>query len=383
MLKKSIGLLVLIGIIATGCSTVDYFGKSSKKEMLEFHLEKQVGSTQIKNDSIFVKVPEDVYLIIRSDLRATNIKVSDYATVSPEPGEKQDFSQPVQYTVSAEDGSTKIYYVEVKPGGASDQQVPNSHFNLWHEVSNGEKKYFEIGKDTYDKTWATGNEGVAYAISLGSNAGYPTMPIETAPNQYAAELTTQNVGPLAASFGGKGIAAGNIFLGQFEIGNVTNAHPVFGYPYSQTPKAFQVDYKYMPAKGLLNGKLKPVDGTDKLDMYLIIEKREGGKVKRLGVAWFRSGETQTEWETIEKEIIYAYGQAPEGLEDYQKRVLKYGVDGNIQVTDPNQMPEATWGDITIDTPTHFFVSFTSSYQGDYFIGAPGSKLIVDNFKLIY
>jgi ferredoxin len=41
------------------------------------------------------------------------------------------------------------------------------------------------------------------------------------------------------------------------------------------------------------------------------------------------------------------------------------------------------GDISKEDPTHILVTFTSSYQGDYFIGAPGSKLLVDNFKLIY
>jgi hypothetical protein len=47
------------------------------------------------------------------------------------------------------------------------------------------------------------------------------------------------------------------------------------------------------------------------------------------------------------------------------------------------MPEVTWGDAATERPTHIIVVFTSSYLGDYFIGAPGSKLIVDNFKLIY
>jgi hypothetical protein len=47
------------------------------------------------------------------------------------------------------------------------------------------------------------------------------------------------------------------------------------------------------------------------------------------------------------------------------------------------MPETSWGDAATDTPTHIIVVFTSSYLGDYFIGAPGSKLIVDNFELIY
>lgn len=388
MLKKSIGLLLSIGIILGGCSTEDYFGKSSENEILAFQLEKQVGTSQIKNDTIFVKVYSEVYSNGLSNLRATSVKVSDYATVSPQSGEKQNFSKPVIYTVYAENGTARAYYVDVKPtddNGSTEYQLPNSSFELWHETSHSRIQYLEIGMDADDKTWGSGNQGIASAIAWGSNASFPTVRYEREPNQHAAELTSQNMGALAAGVMGgyKGIAAGNIFLGEFVIGSLTNAHPIFGFPYTQKPNAFQVEYTYTPASGLLNGKLKPVEGVDKLDMYLILEKREGDQIKRLGVAWFRNGDTQTEWTTIEREIKYAYGEAPEGTEDYEKRVLKYGVDGDQNITDPNKMPYATWGDISKEDPTHIIMGFTSSYQGDYFIGAPGSKLRVDNFKLIY
>ncbi|MDD2411591.1 MAG: PCMD domain-containing protein [Bacteroidales bacterium] len=388
MIKKTIGFLFIIGFIFSGCSTKEYFGKLSEKEIIEFIIEKQMGATQFKGDSIFVHVPDNNSLY----LSASSIKVSDYASVSPKVGEKQDFSQPVPYTVYAEDGSSKVYYVKVivvsNSGNGEDTsgfQLPNSSFDLWYETSQSQISYFEIGENDQEKTWATGNQGVASAKKLGSTADFPSVRHQTGPNKYAAELTTQNMGPLAAgAIGGhKGIAAGNIYLGAFVIANLFDAHSVFGYPYSGKPTSFQVDYKYTPAPGLLDGKLNPVAGEDKLDMYLILEKREGNQVKRLGVAWFRSGDVQTEWKTIVKDIKYAYGSAPAGLEDHEKRVLKFGVDGNQAATNPAEMPYAVWGDIATETPTHILVTFTSSYQGDYFIGAPGSKLIVDNFKLIY
>lgn len=384
MNNKIIVFLFLIGLIITGCSTRDYFGQLSEKEMLIFQLEGQSGTTQIKGDTIYVKVPDDVYLTKLSSLSASNIKVSDYATFSPTIGEKQNFSTPVEYTVIAEDGSTRIYYVVVQRGGSSQAQLPNSSFDLWHEAEFGTTRYIDIGANKDNKTWATGNQGAAFAIGIGADADLPSVPHETATGKNAAQLTTQNMGDLAAAFGGKGIAAGSIFTGIFEIGSVTDAHPVFGVPYTQTPVAFKVDYKYIPAEGLMNGKLKPVEGEDAMDFYLILEKREGDKVKRLGVAWYRSSEEQSEWKSLEVDIKYARNnRAPEGVEEYAKHVLKYGHDGDITATNPNMMPEATWGDIATDKPTHILVVFTSSYQGDYFIGAPGSKLIVDNFELIY
>ncbi len=383
MIKKTAGFLLLIGIVLGGCSTDDELGESSEKEILEFQIEKQLGTTQIKDDSIFVKVPDDVYVTSITELSASSIKYSDFASVSPKVGEKRDFTNPVPYTVTAEDGSKRVYYVVVKRADASDLQIPNSNFDLWYEAVSGDSKYQEIGKNADDKTWATGNQGAAYAIALGAAAELPSVPFQTAPGEFAAELTTQNMGALAATFGGKGIAAGSIFVGEFVIGNVTNAHPLMGIPYTMMPKGFQVDYKYTPADGLMNGQLKPVEGSDALDMYLILEKREGKNVRRLGVAWYRSHDAQADWKTIEMDFKYARGQAPEGAKEYEKHVLKYGIDGDPTVTDPALMPEATWGDITTETPTHIIVVFTSSYQGDYFIGAPGSKLLVDDFKLIY
>ena len=384
MKKYIIGFLFLIGLIITGCSTRDYFGELPDNEILLFQIEGQTGSTRIKDDTIYVRVPDDVYLTSISSLSVSNIKVSDYATFTPAIGEKQDFSQPVSYTVIAEDGSKRVYYVVVQRAGSSNIQLPNSSFEFWHEAEFGTTRYIDIGVDKDNKTWATGNQGAAFAIGIGADAELPSQPYERSNGETAAALTTQNMGFLAAGFGGKGVAAGNMFAGRFEIGTVTNAHPVFGTPYTQTPIAFKVDYKYTPAEGLVNGKLDPVEGEDAMDMYLILEKREGDKVKRLGVGWYRSGDAQEDWKTQEVDIKYARnGQAPDDVEEYARYVLKYGHDGNTSATNPSEMPEATWGDIATDKPTHILVVFTSSYQGDYFIGAPGSKLIVDNFELIY
>ena len=54
MNKKIIGFLFLIGLMITGCSTKDYFGELSDKEILLFQLEGQSGSTKIDGDKIYV-----------------------------------------------------------------------------------------------------------------------------------------------------------------------------------------------------------------------------------------------------------------------------------------------------------------------------------------
>lgn len=393
-----------------GCSTKDYFGKLPDNEILEFQLEGQIGVARFNDsrDTIFITVSKSIYISKLTHLSATIIEVSDYATVSPQIGKMEDFTNPVMYTVTAEDNSKRQYYVLVQSRGGDDDggnngdgqgngnededdsgddvtgiQLYNSNFDFWFDVTYSAKKCKEIGENNSDGTWGSGNKGAASILKADQ---LPTKPFDLGNGNYAAELTTKDMGSMAGSFiaGYKGIAAGSIFVGTFVYNSMTDAHPVFGIPYTELPKSFQVDYMYSPVKGLLNGKRKAIDGEDALDMYLVLERREGETVKRLGVGWYRSFDAQDDWKTQNVKIKYARGgQPPLDLDDYQTRVLKYGVDGNINETNPENMPVVNWGDIDKEEPTHIFVVFTSSYQGDYFIGAPGSKLIVDNFKLIY
>ncbi|MGI6269250.1 MAG: DUF4886 domain-containing protein [Candidatus Howiella sp.] len=80
---------------------------SDEKEILSFSIDGRAG--KISGLNIFVDLPFD------ADLTALTpeITVSDGATVTPATGEAQDFSAPVAYTVTAEDGSTDVYTVTV------------------------------------------------------------------------------------------------------------------------------------------------------------------------------------------------------------------------------------------------------------------------------
>ena len=83
----------------------------SKKNILTFELEEQTGAATIDHDleeiDIEVENGTDVTKL------APTITVSTDATVSPASGVITDFSNPVEYTVTAEDGTTKVYTVTV------------------------------------------------------------------------------------------------------------------------------------------------------------------------------------------------------------------------------------------------------------------------------
>ncbi len=88
-------------------------GKSSEKLITSFKFSgikpEVVGSFDGAKHTITFNIPSDV------DITSLNpmISVSNNATISPASGAFQDFSNPVTYTVTAEDGTTQIYTVIV------------------------------------------------------------------------------------------------------------------------------------------------------------------------------------------------------------------------------------------------------------------------------
>ncbi len=106
------------GSEATYTVTVNVTAGSSEKELTTFifeSLDPDVAGVITGND-VAVDVPfgTDVSAL------APTITLSDLASVAPASGVEQDFSSPVDYTVTAQDGSTNVYQVTVtilpKPG---------------------------------------------------------------------------------------------------------------------------------------------------------------------------------------------------------------------------------------------------------------------------
>lgn len=109
LLLSSCELHVFNGGSNNNNSKSDDIAPSSEKEITEFVLADVSGT--IGDEDIAVVLPFGT----STSLKPT-ITVSDKATVSPGSLEEQDFSVPVIYTVTAEDGSTKGYIVTVTIG---------------------------------------------------------------------------------------------------------------------------------------------------------------------------------------------------------------------------------------------------------------------------
>ena len=88
--------------------------KSHEAEILEFTVPGQIGKAEIGENTVKAVMKAGTNL---SSL-APVIKVSEGAKISPASGSTQDFSQPVKYTVTAEDSkTTREYTVTLTVGG--------------------------------------------------------------------------------------------------------------------------------------------------------------------------------------------------------------------------------------------------------------------------
>jgi len=100
--------------------------KSDEKQITDFRFKVPfaIGVIDENAKTVTVNVPED------TDVTALvpAITVSASATVNPASGVAQDFTNPVNYTVTAEDGTTAVYKVTVT-GGSGGEKKPQQLYS--------------------------------------------------------------------------------------------------------------------------------------------------------------------------------------------------------------------------------------------------------------
>lgn len=263
-----------------------------------------------------------------------------------------DYNDVWSVTVVSSDGKRrdwKIQFTELI-------QIPNSNFELWGKfagINNGVTTVDPVlGKG---KGWATANN----SFVLG------TEPV-THNNGKAAQMTTkvQN-----ASVFGKVIAAGSLYTGYFDL-NInalgdSRSMTYFGIPYTLRPKAMEFDARYeagaqmqQAVKEGLKWAIKDVEGVDS------------------GHAWIEllhySGNDKFEYHARPTEKVVVLGRG-EMIFDGKMSSLKNWSHYSIPIEYTNE-------DLL---PTHVAIVFSSSKNGDQYLGAPGSVMEVDNVELIY
>ena len=325
----------------------------------------------IENDKVTLHLKKG------TDLRSLSpeFTLTPGATISPAGGTERNFTTPQEYEVTSEDGRwKKTYTVEAATSGIKIPHVlrfenvrMEGKYQIFYETNEEGTKMWE---------WASGNPGFNLTGAGSGYADYPTYQSGIGYRNKCLALTTRRTGSFGARMN-MPIAAGNLFLGTFDVLNALK-DPLtatrFGMPFDYVPTSLRGYYKYRSGEvfyeldAAASDKLKPVpDRKDRFNIYAVFyESTDDMKTldgtnalseenpNVLAVAQIAQDEAveTDEWTPFRIEFVFREGKSVEAA----------------------KLAEGRYS---------LAVVFTSSLYGDRFEGAPGSTLCVDEVTLEY
>lgn len=307
-----------------------------------------------------------------------NLKLTPGATVTPANGSKQDFTAgPVTYTVTSEDGQWQRTYrvIFVEPAmpmsklsfeNVEVRTPANNNGNSYHH-------FYEIdASGTRRDIWDSGNLG---ALMLRTNANPEELPTYSTSDGYSGKavcLNTQSTGNLGAMFG-KPIAAGNLFLGKFDMNKAfseTLKTTQFGIEFDREPFRVTGYYKYAPGPTFTDMNQKTVEGrVDEADIYAVFYRNRDA----------------------EGNPYYLYGDDVDSEEKLKAnpQVYKIARVASLPPTDQWTRFEMFFegrdadDELVKNLGFNLALVFSSSKRGAYFEGAVGSTLYVDEVEVSF
>ena len=232
-------------------------------------------------------------------------------------------------------------------------QLYNSSFDEWWQ---DDKVWYPYAKGASPSVWDSANPGAAKFI--GSST-YPTDDIVNADVQdgkvrKAAEMVSRNA---AVAF-----AAGNLYVGKFGRVQGIGAILDWGTEFTEKPMALKGYYKY-----------SPMTITQAKEPYLDLI---GKATDRCQILVFL-----TDWD-----VPFTVNTTAGVFVDFEndEHIIAFGkLESDEIVTDFREFQiDLEYRDKT-RTPKYIVISCCASYLGDYFTGGEGSKLVVDEFELVY
>lgn len=308
------------------------------------------------------------------------VQVSEGATVNPASGVAQDFSKEVVYTVTSGDGQTTAVYTVT----ASKQVITGNvtyDFTTWvaetHAPILGDTKEYLIPEG-----WKTSNPGIVEMGKYADELGNPDWSVkkEDADAEGVALVQTQNtVGKDMWISKIPTITAGSLYLGTWKT-NMTNTlnSTKFGVQYDNAqgkPVQVKVRYKYESGKDYYTCPAGSIHkGT--------VDTSRGEYADQFSI---KVSLYTTNGYDEDKFSDYLTGEAGEANFYTSSRVVSKGelVEGST---------EGAWKEATVNLNEfeldaaqkyRFTIVCSSSYEGDKFYGAPGSKLWIDKIEIVY
>lgn len=318
---------------------------------------------QIRNNTIDIMIKRGLTETMNL---APVFTLTEGATISPESGTVRDFTTPQEYIVTSESGKwQKVYKVSVSE---SDMAVEYD-FEYWEPLD--KDRYYIPYEPIFSGTniekqmiWDSGNSGFVFVARDTPPDDYPTAKTsDSYSGKLAAKLTTKSTEPLGSLVGMR-LAAGNLFIGEFNaMSAITNplGATKFGKPFDKEPIRFTGYYKYKAGEKYQDrqGNIIP-NKTDSCSIYSVIyEIGENGEML--------DGSNVL---TSERLVAKAVLPSPKQTDTYTRFVVEYEY---LKEIDPQKLKDFKY---------NMAVVFSSSYNGALFEGAIGSVLYVDEVAVV-
>ena len=309
---------------------------------------------------------ESVTLIVKSDADITSLApeftLTPGATISPASGTTLDFSTDQIYVVTSEDKQwTKEYTVRCIVSGVTTEY----HFELVTLDSRGRYQIFQDYTESGDLiSWASGNAGYALTNSDLETEDFPTLQDEDGYVGKCAKMVTRSSG----SFGellGMPIAAGNLFIGTFDILNaLSDARKAthFGRTFSSMPTYVSGYYKYTAGDVYERDGVEVSGEKDQFDIYGLFFETDDE------VQYLDATNSFTSSNLIAVARISDQEEADEWTHFYIPFVYIEG-----KTVDKEKLANGEY---------YLALVFSSSINGDLFEGAVGSTLWIDEVEII-
>lgn len=372
---------------------VEYVGtklkgsESSEAKISSFIFDRNVAAVDslVLGEPVIDENAKTITFVVADTAKAEYLKVlvptivlsNEKATILPASGTVQNFNSPVEYTVTAEDGTIVKYTASI-----SFKEL-SLDFENWVEDS-------DYGYFTPVGSYASTNGGSAIVYS--SLEGIASEHSDVVVPSYCVTYNTEDfkegnqsaclktislaqskadlkkyggfIGQMMANMA-PNITAGSLFMGKFEL---NAAQPLkstkFGVACTSKPLKFSGWYKYTPGEVYYDKNYKVVDGVvDECDIYAVLYEAKdanGNDITLDGIS-LNSGDAP-----IVMRAGIQSGAATNGWMSFE-----------LDFTEVNGK--------TYDSSTEYKLAFicTSSKKGDAYEGAPNSTLMLDDLKIVF
>ena len=290
------------------------------------------------------------------------IKINDQAAGDTEA--TYDFSEEPhsrKFTVTSEDGqwkpvyTVKVVLAELPTSFNFEKLLPSNDYDIFYEFQPGTSQ--EISKVLQ---WSSGNPGFKLTGMANSKTDYPTVQIANGFRGKGVKLETRDTGSFGAMVK-MYIAAGNLFIGAFDLANALKDAPkatTFGFQFYKRPKTLKGYYKFKAGPVYTENGEPQTGKKDRFDIYAVMYEAEDNSFMLDG----------TNSLTSDKVVSLARISAEEALEKDQWTPfnLSFKAQNGKEINET----ELQKGKYKLG------IVFSSSVDGAYFRGAVGSTLYI-------